>query len=119
MTTSVGGAENSNFPLARCGGEHLGCNPCGKVAGCEQGHRLAGPGGVAVALAETSVDYTNAKKRSAYIGPLAIRRCYQLFKLEAAGLEGAVALQGGGVCGGGFDGLGFLHFQPVNQQSVE
>jgi hypothetical protein len=26
---------------ARCGGEHLGCNPCGKVAGARVLHQLA------------------------------------------------------------------------------
>ena len=41
-----------NFPLAKCGGEHLVCSPCGKVAGRERCHQLAGPGGAAVALAE-------------------------------------------------------------------
>lgn len=35
------------------------CSPCGKVAGRERCHRLAGPGGAAVALAENQVlDYT-------------------------------------------------------------
>jgi hypothetical protein len=57
MTGAVGRAENK-FSIARCMGEHLGCNPCGKVAGREQCHRLAGPGGAAVALAETTLDYT-------------------------------------------------------------
>ena len=48
--------------MARCEGEHLECSPCGKVAGRERCHRLAGPGGAAVALAENQVsDYTANK----------------------------------------------------------
>jgi len=51
MTGAVGVTEKK-FSGARCEGEHLECSPCGKVAGREQCHRLAGPGGAAVALAE-------------------------------------------------------------------
>jgi hypothetical protein len=47
-----------HFQKARREGEHLGCSPCGKVAGREQCHRLALPGGAAVALAESALDYT-------------------------------------------------------------
>lgn len=47
---------------ARCVGEHLECSPCGKVAGRERCHRLAGPGGAAVALAENQdLDYSANK----------------------------------------------------------
>ena len=44
--------------LARWEGDHLGCSPCGKAAGRDQCHRLAWPGGAAVALAESNLDYT-------------------------------------------------------------
>ena len=37
--------------MARCMGEHLVCSPCGGLAGDARWHRLAGSGGVAVALA--------------------------------------------------------------------
>lgn len=40
------------------------CSPCGKVAGRERCHRLAGPGGAAVALAENQdSDYTANKSQ--------------------------------------------------------
>ena len=49
---------------ARCEGEHLVCSPCGKVAGCERfAQRLAGPGGAAVALAESTLDYTSGLQK--------------------------------------------------------
>jgi len=44
--------------MARCLGEHLECSPCGEDAGRERvARRLAGPGGAAVALAESTWDY--------------------------------------------------------------
>ena len=44
--------------MARWEGDHLECSPCGKVAGRELCQRLAWPGGAAVALAESTLDYT-------------------------------------------------------------
>jgi hypothetical protein len=53
LTDAVYLTENK-FSVARCEGEHLACSPCGKVAGREHCHRVAGPGGAAVALAKNS-----------------------------------------------------------------
>ena len=50
--------RKSQFPEARCGGDHLECSPCGEAAGCELCQRLAWPGGAAVALAESALHYT-------------------------------------------------------------
>ena len=42
MTGAVFVTEKKSS-VARCEGEHLVCSPCGKVAGREQCHHLAGP----------------------------------------------------------------------------
>ena len=49
-------------------GEHLGCSPCGVGAGRERGHRLAWPGGAAVALAKSTLDYTQPIPVKAAVG---------------------------------------------------
>lgn len=53
--------------MARCEGEHLVCSPCGKVAGRERCHRLAEPGGAAVALAENQESDYTVKKFQAWV----------------------------------------------------
>lgn len=44
--------------MARWEGDHLECNPCGELAGRELVSSRGLPGGVAVALAESALDYT-------------------------------------------------------------
>ena len=88
-----GGRDGNEYPTARCEGEHLECNPCGKVACSERRHLLAWPGGVAVALAESTGDYSF---------------CLRFFQLKSTRLQFPVALQRLWIGLGGFDGFGFL-----------
>ena len=83
--------------------------------------RLAGPGGVAVALAE-KLDYTLKPWPLPGKGPsiLTLRGAGAgLFELSTARLQGAVTLQGGRVVLGRFDGFGFLGLEVFNQHAVE
>ena len=82
----------------------MGCSPCGEVAECELCQRLAWPGGAAVALAGSALDYTVA------LG---------FFELEPSGLQLPIPLQCSGVGLGVFNGLGFLLLNAVNEHAVD
>ena len=99
-----GGRDGKQYPTARCEGDHLECNPCGKVACCEHRHQLAWPGGVAVALAESTCDYSFGLR---------------FFQLKSTRLQFPIALQCPRIGLGRFDRFGFLLLQAVNQHAVE
>ena len=74
VTASGSTAGGEGDSLGKMGGDHLECNPCGKVAGCELCHQWPGPevllsllpnqGGIVLAACACSICAINSTLRA-------------------------------------------------------
>ena len=103
-------------PQGKMCGRTFGVQSLRKVAGCEPGHRLAGPEALLSLLPKKAeVDYTLVKEDSLSIG-----RCRKLnFKLSPSRLKFTVSMQRVRISLGLLYGLCLTNLQTLYEQAVE